>query len=58
KKGSLVFIEGKLKTRSWEDKSGVKRYTTEVIADEMKMLEGKKQESTPQGEPKQEDVPF
>ena len=40
-KGSRVYIEGKLQTRSWEDQSGNKRYTTEVIAREMKMLSPK-----------------
>lgn len=38
KKGSSVFIEGKLKTRSWDDKDGNTRYTTEVVADSMTML--------------------
>jgi len=37
-KGSKVYIEGKLKTRKWKDNSGNDRYTTEVIAREMKML--------------------
>jgi len=40
-KGKLVFIVGKMKTRSWDDKDGVKRYKTELIANEMKMLGGK-----------------
>lgn len=40
-KGSLVFIEGKLKTRHYEDKEGNKKYVTEIIADEMIMLEKK-----------------
>ena len=38
KKGSQVYIEGKLKTRKWQDKDGQDRYTTEIVADEMKML--------------------
>ncbi|MDP3036199.1 MAG: single-stranded DNA-binding protein [Rhodocyclaceae bacterium] len=38
KKGSQVYIEGALKTRKWQDKDGTDRYTTEIIADEMKML--------------------
>lgn len=38
KKGNSVFIEGKLKTRSWEDKEGSTRYTTEVVADNLTML--------------------
>jgi single-strand DNA-binding protein len=40
KKGSLVYIEGKLQTRKWTDKDGVERYTTEIIADSMQMLGG------------------
>ncbi|MEM9172726.1 MAG: single-stranded DNA-binding protein [Pseudomonadota bacterium] len=38
RKGSQVYIEGKLRTRKWQDKEGRDRYTTEVIADEMQML--------------------
>ena len=38
-KGSLVFIEGKLKTRKWTDSSGVDKYTTEVVASTMRMLD-------------------
>lgn len=38
KKGSQVYIEGALKTRKWQDKDGQDRYTTEIVADEMKML--------------------
>ena len=38
KKGSQVYLEGALKTRKWQDKDGNDRYTTEIIADEMKML--------------------
>ena len=41
KKGELLYIEGRLRTRSWDDKEGNKRYTTEIFADNMKML-GKK----------------
>lgn len=41
KKGSHVYIEGRLETRSWEDKNGNKRYVTEVIANQMQMLEAK-----------------
>jgi single-strand DNA-binding protein len=40
-KGRLVYIEGKLQTRSWEDKEGNKRYTTEIVADNMVMLSSK-----------------
>jgi single-strand DNA-binding protein len=38
KKGSQVYIEGRLQTRKWTDKEGVERYTTEIIADTMQML--------------------
>ena len=41
RKGSQVYIEGKLRTRKWQDKSGQDRWTTEVIADEMQMLGGR-----------------
>lgn len=38
KKGSQVYIEGKLRTRKWTDKDGVEKFTTEIIADSMQML--------------------
>ncbi len=38
-KGDRVYIEGRLQTRSWEDQSGQKRYTTEIVASDMIMLE-------------------
>lgn len=41
RKGSQVYIEGKLQTRKWQDKSGNDRYTTEIRANEMQMLGGK-----------------
>ncbi|MBD3269987.1 single-stranded DNA-binding protein [Candidatus Peregrinibacteria bacterium] len=41
KKGSKVFIEGRLQTRDWEGEDGVKRYKTEIIADNMIMLDRK-----------------
>ena len=40
-KGDLLYISGKLQTRSWEDKEGIKRYTTEIIASTMQMLGSK-----------------
>lgn len=51
KKGSLVFIEGKLRTRSWETQSGEKRYATEVIANSMQMLGSKSEEQGQAAEP-------
>jgi single-strand DNA-binding protein len=41
RKGSKVYVEGKLQTRKWQDKEGKDRYTTEIIANEMQMLDGK-----------------
>jgi single-strand DNA-binding protein len=38
KKGSSVYVEGRLKTRKWTDKDGVERYTTEVVAEVMQLL--------------------
>jgi len=40
RKGSKVYIEGRLQTREWTDQQGQKRYTTEIVADEMQMLDG------------------
>ena len=48
KKGSSVYIEGMLKTRKWQEKDGSDRYTTEIKADEMKML-GSRGDSAGQG---------
>ena len=41
KKGSAVYIEGRIQTRKWQDKEGQERYTTEIVANEMKMLGGR-----------------
>ncbi|MAW21238.1 MAG: single-stranded DNA-binding protein [Flavobacteriales bacterium] len=41
KKGSSVYIEGKIRTRKWEDKDGNTRYSTEILGDNMTMLGGK-----------------
>ncbi len=41
RKGSKVYIEGRLQTRKWQDKNGQDRYTTEIIANEMQMLDGR-----------------
>ncbi len=53
KKGSQVYIEGSLKTRKWQDKEGQERYTTEIVADEMRML-GSRQGSGQPDEPPRE----
>ncbi|MFZ5773940.1 MAG: single-stranded DNA-binding protein [Thermodesulfobacteriota bacterium] len=67
-KGSKVFIEGRLQTRKWDDKDGNTRYTTEIVAREMKMLSprggsdtggGQGYDEPPFPEPVMgEDVPF
>jgi single-strand DNA-binding protein len=41
RKGSQVYIEGRLRTRKWQDKNGNDRYTTEIVANEMQMLGGR-----------------
>ena len=41
RKGSQIYVEGKLRTRKWQDKEGKDRYTTEIVADEMQMLGSK-----------------
>ncbi len=48
KKGMSIYVEGKLRTRSWEDKEGHKRYTTEIIGDTMTML-GRKSDNAGTG---------
>jgi single-strand DNA-binding protein len=57
KKGSKVYIEGKLQTRSWDDKDGNKRYTTEVVVNDFLFLDSKggnggdRGQAPPPGEP-------
>ena len=41
RKGSKIYVEGLLRTRKWQDKNGIDRYTTEIIANEMHMLDSK-----------------
>ena len=71
-KGSRVFIEGKLQTRKWQDQNGNDRYTTEIVAREMKMLsprsgggsehgggnQGYGSDPFPEPPPMGDDVPF
>ncbi len=52
KKGNSVYIEGRLRTRSWEDKDGNTRYTTEVMCDSLEMLGRKSEEITNNPNPK------
>ena len=66
KKGSSVYIEGKIKTRKWEDKDGNTRYNTEILADNMTMLGSKSTSesaapTTPEQQPETDtadDLPF
>jgi len=66
KKGRRVYIEGRLQTRTWDDKNGVKHWKTEIIADDMIMLDGRGEtaaEPSPPAEQqgsaeKEEDLPF
>ena len=46
KKGSQLYLEGKIRTRSWDDKEGNKRYTTEIVADNMQLLGSKSDTSS------------
>lgn len=52
KKGAPIYIEGALKTRKWQNKAGQDRYTTEIVADTMQMLGGKREgeQSAPRSE--------
>jgi single-strand DNA-binding protein len=71
KKGQLVFTEGKLQSRNWEDKDGIKRYTTEVVCEMFTMLGRKmdnensqspggfsRSEQKTENTPDDEDLPF
>jgi single-strand DNA-binding protein len=71
-KGRQIYIEGRIQTREWEDKEGIKRYTTEVVANQMLMLgardsaESARPQSPPVAEfpgtpgsgPVDDDIPF
>ena len=71
-KGKQVYIEGRIQTREWDDKEGVKRYTTEIVASQMIMLGAKDgqgsgsysdsqpsgSKETPNSIPKDDDIPF
>ncbi len=49
KKGSKVYIEGSIRTRKWQGQDGQDRYTTEIVASEMQMLDGRGESGTPGG---------
>jgi single-strand DNA-binding protein len=50
RKGSQIYVEGRLRTREWTDKDNIKRYTTEIMADEMKLL-GRRSDNQQAGAP-------
>ena len=50
KKGSQVYVEGRLRTRKWQDKEGQDRYTTEIVGDRMQMLGSRAGAGEPRGE--------
>jgi single-strand DNA-binding protein len=67
RKGSKVYLEGKLTTRKWQDKQGNDRYTTEIVANEMQMLDtrgssesrgGGDRESAPSAPPSRQETPL
>ena len=71
-KGRQVYIEGRIQTREWEDQNGVKRYTTEIVANQMQMLGARdsagggrpdgppvsEYQGAPQSGPDDDDIPF
>lgn len=58
KKGSQLYIEGRIRTRSWDDKDGVKRYTTEIYADTMQLLGKRESSADGNGTPNQSEQPL
>src|SRR4051794_1435209 len=62
KKGSKVYIEGKLETRKWTDKEGYENYTTEIVlrpyAGQLLMLDARKDDTGNTDEPADEDIPY
>lgn len=56
--GSLVYVEGELESRSWDDNSGEKRITTEVIAEAVQILERKESKDQPTPVESEEEFPF
>jgi single-strand DNA-binding protein len=61
KKGSQIYVEGKIQTRKWQDKEGKDRYTTEIIVHELTMLgggESKRPDTPPESDKKENDKPL
>jgi single-strand DNA-binding protein len=57
KKGSQIYVEGRLQTRKWQDKEGHERYTTEIVANEMQMLGSRAGAGAPSGDSFNQDQP-
>ena len=55
-KGSKVYLEGRLQTRKWQDRDGNDRYTTEIVANEMQMLDSKGGQGAPQQSAPRDDL--
>ena len=53
-KGALIYVEGKLRTRSWDDQNGNKRYVTEILVNELQSLERRKEQQSSQPETNQQ----
>lgn len=53
KKGSKVFIEGRIQTRSWDDQSGQRHYSTEIVGNFLIMLDPRSQDAAPSGQSRQ-----
>jgi single-strand DNA-binding protein len=56
-KGNKVYINGRMQTRTWDDQNGNKKYTTEIIVHDVKLLDGKKDDGRQQEKPQQFDAP-
>lgn len=54
KKGSSIYIEGRIRTRKWQDQAGQDRYSTEIVADQMQMLGSRGDGAAPQQQPRQQ----
>lgn len=57
-KGSLVLIEGRIQNRSWEDKTGTKRYITEIVGENFQLGPKGGEKTTPQLKDEEEDIPI
>ncbi len=56
RKGSKIYVEGTLRTRKWTDKNNIERYTTEIIANEMHILDSRNADINPQQIPTNEEI--